>query len=575
MKKEKVIDKHGREIPFVDDGIKEINDNTYENLQKFYRKCHVGEYVHVTKDGKYLKFEFSSMLKDKYRSIGESDDENPTIRKLSYLEISKKSFMHNMNTSARYINYFIEYFDEDDELMNAYFEIMFRLRFDGAKNDEKGKKKNKIKIPPDVFSEYMMAYFATPNIIEKVAEMVEYNIDPSLIKKTDRKYDESIQLTLDHLKTIMAVSCLHKFMIPIVSEYYSQMQDVILSEFSSDKDFYYVVFSKVIKKFDQYYNVRLFEKLYHTATTRISKTINRDSAMWNRRNRQGVDPVEFTAKLMRDFIVDISQKTLFSQSAIIFIHVCFDRAISNELRQKDQFDFSDMKMEASDSVNEKISPFDKWRTNYAGHDQKEEIRSIVSIEDIIIRTGNEFDFEFKPFIGNSAKKGGKELSKCAKKTQKEFEFYRDNISQPLTDAQLFIIYLYIASKLGTTADFPQLDYSDIVRFIMIMKREFHKRNYSYLSLFISGKVDTSSNTRINTNKLMKEFKSHPCYEDLIDEYRDTQMLLNLDRLMIVLKVIASCPIRVVEYSFKEFNGKYGRPELYCVIDEFIQFLIAI
>lgn len=577
MKREKSVDKFGRLIPFVDEGIKDIKDNTYENLQKFYRKCHVGEYVHVTEKGKYLKFEFTSMFKDKYRSIGESDDENPTLRKLSYLEINKKSFMHNMNTSARYINYFIEYFDEDDELMQAYFQIMFMLRFDGGDpDDRKGKKKNKTMMMPDDFSEYMMAYFASPKIVEKVIEMVEYNIDPSLIKKTDRKYDESIQLTLEHLKAIMAVSCLHKFMIPIVSEYYSQMQDVILAEYPSDKDFYYVVFSKAIKKFDKHYNVSLYEKLFHTATTRVSKTINRDNIMWKRRSRQGVDPVVFTAKLMRDFIVDISQKTLFSQSAIIFIHVCFDRAIANELRQKDQFDFNDMKMEASDSVNEIITRFDKWSTDHSGHDQKDVIHSIVSIEDMIVRTGNEYKFEFKPFMGMSkGLKLPKKLSKTAKRTKKEMDFYRDNIPQPLTEAQLFIIYLYAASKLETTADFPQISHADIIKIIMIMKREFLMRNYSYLPFFISGKVDTSANMRVNKNKLMKEFKNHPCYPDFINEYKDTEALFNLDKLINVLKVIVSCPIKAVDYVYEDFNGKIHRPEFSCAIDEFIRFLLDI
>ena len=83
--------------------------------------------------------------------------------------------------------------------MREYFYIMFQIM-----NDE-------IDLDPAAFIEMVYASFTTDTMVEKLVRMVEHNTDNNLVKKADRAYDESIQLTIEHLKAIMGVSCLHKF----------------------------------------------------------------------------------------------------------------------------------------------------------------------------------------------------------------------------------------------------------------------------------------------------------------------------------------------------------------------------
>ena len=75
--------------------------------------------------------------------------------------------------------------------------------------------------------------------------------------------------------------------------------------------------------------------------------------MWDRRKRIGTTPTSYTNELMRDFVTDISQKAIFSKSAIVFIHVCMDKAIRNTLIQPDKWDYTEMAMEASDGSEER------------------------------------------------------------------------------------------------------------------------------------------------------------------------------------------------------------------------------
>lgn len=544
-----------RKIPKVDDGVK-TKDMTYADLQKFYQVARVSEFVRP-EGNKFVKFDFGRML-DGYRVNTDEFGENAIIKKLTYAELKKKSFINNIFLTIRYINYFIEYFDDDDELMNAYLQLMFQIHY------------TKVHMSVESFTDAIFATIATESMVEKVIRMVEYNVDESLIKKSERGYDESIQLTVEHLKAIMGISCFHKFVIPIVSHYYSIRQKEIEEEGIKDKDLYFSVFSSFFPLFDEHYNINLYNKIYHTATTRISKTENQESTMWGRRNRFGTTTASFTYELMRDYINDISQKAVFNQSAIVFIHVCFDKAIHNELIQPDKHEMSDMKMDASDSVNETISRFDRWQMDKTMHSERDRLRAYVSIKDSIYRMGYEFDLDFKRMESKKPKD-----IKATRELRDEYEYYRSNIAQPLNDTQMYIIQLYYSSKLQCAEDVPMIDFDDLIRLIMIMKRDFAARNYNYLQFFISGTLCTASAKKISKRHLEKLFMSHPSYQDFMDEFEDTKNLLNMDKILGELKTIVSCPIKVVDYQFVERRGTTLTPSDLCVTDEFIRVLISV
>lgn len=556
-----------RRIPKVDDGIrdKDIKNPPPDVVEEWYRDAHVGKYVHmeqVVKDGhtfttKRVQFEFGRMLSGYSDNLDERGV-NPVIERLSFAVMSKVSFINNIANPLRYINYFIEYFDDDDELMRAYFHIMFQIMLDS------------IDLDPQSFIESTYAAFTTDSMIKKLVRMVEYNTDTSLMKKTDKVYDESIQLTIEHLKAIMGVSCLHKFIIPLVSHYYNTRSKLVEAAHMTDKDLYYYMFSAFIPCFDRVYGINLYNKLYNTSTTRITKTLTRESGMWDRRRRVGTTPISYTNELMRDFVIDISQKAVFSKSAIIFIHVCMDKAIRNTLIQPDKYDYTEMSMEASDSVNEKFSQFDRWQIDKSFHSQRDRIRAYVSIKDALDRFGREVGLDFKRMRSKKPKD-----IEATKKLREEFAYYRDNIPQPMNDAQLYVIQLYFTSRLSN-AEIPRtMEMHDIIKGIMIMKRDFARRNYNYLPFFISGKVDVSAAKKYNRRRVERQIELHPLYDDWMNEYEYTEGLLNKDRMFNEIKTIVACPIVVVDYEHPEMCGQLMRPNEVCVIDEIMRFYCSL
>lgn len=527
------------QIPRVDDGIKGQKGFAYEETQRFYIQNHIPEYVHSVKGGKYIKFEFSDLL----GAYHDADDygNNVVINRLSYVEVGKKSFLNNINGVTRYINYFIHYFDDDDELRMAYFYMMFAIM------------NTDVELPPEDFIENLKTYFGSPTMIEKVARMVDYNTDKSLFSRSDKNvYDPSIQLTEDHLRAIMGLSCIHKFIIPIVSQYYKINKNKLEDYKMTDKELYFYAFTCFIQSFDERYDISLYDKIYHTATTRVSKTENHDQVMWGRRARYGVTPISFAGGLMKELFINISQKVIFSKSAIVYIHVCFDKAIRNTLRQQDKYEFAEMETVASDSVNETMSKWEQWQTASVSVNQRDRYRAQAAIADMIQRHANDLEIDFS-----------------SSEIKEELNFYRDNVTR-LEDAQLSLIHDYFASDMRDGYLLGKMS-PDISKLIVIMKRELEDANYVYVPQFISGKLDPSNAKRYNKKKIEKAFINHPCYDDWVSQFGDAKDLVNIDKKYNTVKTLISCPVVVVDYQKKELNGKRLSIDEASAVDELVRF----
>ena len=106
-----------------------------------------------------------------------------------------------------YINYFIKYYDEDQELLLAYLKIKFILD---------NKKSNKI-IKPKKFNNFIQRYFYTDSLIEKINRLTEANYIVNLAQDTNdkREYPKSLQFTNEHGRIMMTISFMMKIVAPV------------------------------------------------------------------------------------------------------------------------------------------------------------------------------------------------------------------------------------------------------------------------------------------------------------------------------------------------------------------------
>lgn len=522
------------------------SEKTWEDYQRAYEHSGITQYLKVSRGAKVVRFNFAPIFEDKIMYGTDDKGENSIIRRISYAEITKKSYMNALNNILAYINYFICTEDQEDmELLMAYAFLMFTIS-----NTE-------YDLSPEDFVLTLRSTLGTKSMCKKIIHMVDENLDESQLKNEagSSLYDESIQLTNDHLRGIMGLSIFSRMAIPIASHYVSARHDEVKKANLTDRDLYFAALSSFADAFDDMLDINLFNKLATTATTRISKTEGKDTIMWKRRARSGVTPTSYVTRLLIDYFCDISMKCTHDRSAIVFATVCFDRSIRNELIQQDKYEYSDMPMESSDAVNERTTKWDKWMIANHGPSERDYYRHKAIIKDCLKHCADELDINWKD-----------------PEMKEELAFYRDNIAS-LTDNQLDLIFLYFAPRLGSYDVCKAIERNQLNKFIVIMKRELKHLNYIYLPQYITGELDPTQIRRYNKKKIEKAIINHPSYEDLVNEFSQAGGVLNIDRIFDLMRSIIATPLRIRDYNDPN-NGKMMNVLIESVAcDEFIRFLM--
>lgn len=132
----------------------------------------------VTVDGRLIKIDFSSVFGERIEELNIPDIERFLIKKNSYEA--------NLELVARYINYFIEFYDEDNELLLSYLKLKYLV-------DNKNKEH---KLGVKLMKSYIYNILITPSVVEKIKQMTRdnYLLDIDSDKKI-QDYKEDTRFT--------------------------------------------------------------------------------------------------------------------------------------------------------------------------------------------------------------------------------------------------------------------------------------------------------------------------------------------------------------------------------------------
>lgn len=143
----------------------------------------------VTVDGRLIKIDFSSVFGERIEELNIPDIERFLIKKNSYEA--------NLELVARYINYFIEFYDEDNELLLSYLKLKYLV-------DNKNKEH---KLGVKLMKSYIYNILITPSVVEKIKQMTRdnYLLDIDSDKKI-QDYKEDTRFTDLHAKILLSAS---------------------------------------------------------------------------------------------------------------------------------------------------------------------------------------------------------------------------------------------------------------------------------------------------------------------------------------------------------------------------------
>ena len=137
------------------------------------------------------------------------------IAKYNHFFINKSSYENQLDHIVSYINFFINFYDRDMEVMTAY------LKFASEIGKERTYDENGI----DGFIDLIYEILFTPTVIEKIRKLTDDNYNDDIespdddkkhYMKSEKKHLESLEFTNQHIKVLLCISMAIKIMCPVM-----------------------------------------------------------------------------------------------------------------------------------------------------------------------------------------------------------------------------------------------------------------------------------------------------------------------------------------------------------------------
>lgn len=470
----------------------------------------------IRKDGKLIYIPFDEIFN------------KPSLKDLNKFIISKDSYVNELDGIIRYLNYFIKFYDTDNELLVYYLRIRFLL----------SENKNSFSIKS--FNRLIEESLLTKSIRNKIKKMVDdnYYIDLSS-KKKNAKYSESLEFTNDHAKTLHEISIAMRIIIPVVFHFFN-LKNI-------NKDHIYKIYHPLFDLFDE--NV-LINKLEFIIINRIKTNHSKNYTIWNQREIFGVSELTQAVDLLNGKLIsDTMFKFIFSKNIISFIYSILDRQLGffiSETYKENRIEVTDKKEHI-----EGLSGLDKLEMNLVKIDESSIILSEVVIDSTIKKIKRKMNIEID---------------------KEELDFYLDNMKIEKFTSQL--VFYFYAKYFGGYRDLYSLSKIRYTELILLLKKRLQYHGYIYLPQILTANIEGKLNTRtIRNNKFLTKVESSDIYQRLIkDKYSTLEDVGKSSLILNLLSTILNTPFSFVDYKHPDKLGVLIEIEQDKVSDEFLHFI---
>ena len=503
-------------------------------------------------DGELLKVHFEKKFgDDKYE-------------KYDIFNIKKTSCRTALDEIARYLNYFANLYDHDDEYLMGLFKIKYEIDDTRSISREEGL---------DLLKDYIYMYIFTPSMQQKIYTIVDDNYYDD-IERTDTSYEkgkfylESLEFTNEHIKILLRVSMGIKLMLPIIVHYVDKYK----IKLSKDSPLLFSFYEPLLNMFSPA-NIDIYNKLFIYVKRKVIDAQARNKPIYSRNEIFGHDDMTL-----------------------------IDRYLKYELIGENFFKFK-----FSESIDPKTG---RYRENVLGL-----IKTIIKIQLIFFRK-NEYSKNLAE-VTNS--KNGDELSGADKlemnlskmdegllnlsdeNVERSMEFIRENINFEISDEeieymiqnqhpneiQVNLIRAYYGKYFGEMRDLNMITRREFVILELLLKKILLVENgqtgedgyvvsHAVLPYILTGNVTERVNTRVIRNqKFSSKIEESYLYLKLINEkYR----YLNSIRQNIILQLLSTMintNFAYVTYENDQLTGKQIHYSDDQISDELMFFLNSI
>lgn len=235
------------------------------------------------------------------------------LKKFDEFIVKKTSFEENLAINTGYINYFINNFDPENELIMGYLKIKYLM-------DEKGAfTKPFSKEALQYFIDCLYGYLISDSLCEKIKQMVEKNYIDN-VETDDRpykpsiKYMKSLEFDNSHIKIMLRIVMGMKILSPIVYHYLliNKIRPTKVTEKAGENIIYYIYRPLFNMMTDP--NVNIFNKLYVYVESKVNDAVYHNAGTFEQREVLGDTPVLVVERFIKTkLIVDNMLKFNFNK----------------------------------------------------------------------------------------------------------------------------------------------------------------------------------------------------------------------------------------------------------------------
>lgn len=441
------------------------------------------------------------------------------LKNYNSFPITKTSYQNQLDTIVRYTNFFIHFYDEEQELPNAYLKLRTVMDADDCPFGPDDK---------EAFIDFLYQIMFTPTMVEKIKRMVEENYLDDIesgpldekkkgYKANEKKHLESLEFTNQHIKILLAISFGMKILCPVMF-YFCQNNGIVIDKKTL------VIYNFYEKLFDIFNeDCNMFNKLYVYVKTKVLESNSNNAIMYDQRQIFGIDLYTVISQFTKVILISENmvkykfnehwnpKQRKYSENIIGFNKTIIKYQITYFLKEQYEKNLAEL---SNTKNNEGLSGIDKMAMHLDKYDEGSVLLADLNIDMTIRRIREMVDIPI---------------------SEEEIDYQMRHMD--FSDIQTEYIRAFYARYFGNYSDLALIPKRDMVILTLIMKKillidlgydvDSQSIKYAALPYILSGNLeDRIVNRMVRNSKFIESLENSYKYQRLVNE--DYKMLQEID-----------------------------------------------
>ncbi len=434
---------------------------------------------------------------------------------------------------SKYLNYFELFYDGEKELVSNLSFIKYKIDTLSGYNTNQ-------------FKYDISRFILCPSICNKAIAMVEDNYTLSLdSKKYENAKNPAVVYKDRHTKVLLWVSLLQNMTIPLITHYIYQHKIDNSSEFILD------IFNMILELSD----INIFNKLYETAASNISRNYSRHERLWLKQDIRGKTVETHAIECVQSVILNIMPKYVFNYNIISFNYASIKLNINYQITGIEyEYDYVPLSSSIRDADNNSV--FDKYESYLTKSNAGLAIQNKVACES----TMEQLDLLYGPF------------------SDEEIMFYMQRLDtgegRIINKFQQNLIFQLFASFFGDPYTIKDINKIGYIKLLIASSRILKNSNMFILPYVISSRVEKIQNKKTINKKERAQMENSPYYPAVVAKYPSPAII---DQIFSIIATILSSKFEMIDFYDSEIDGQYldkeRHPEIVC--DEVLMYCLMI